>query len=452
MTASLPMTATASTATERAALERELAQELGVELGLEPGASGSASSPTEAAIPPSAPARPAVRLIDVAFDLLVAGGTSSAQESALRALEAGGHDPKNRGFTLQNTELTFSGVVDPYLRGDANIVLQIDEDGETAIELEEAYLTTLSLPGHLQLKGGHFYNAFGRQNAVHPHGWEFVDAPVVSTRLLGPDGLRNPGLQVSWLTPLPFFLELTASVQNARGETAASFSGVAGEELAGRPLRDFDVRSLLDFVYLARLRTSFDPTEALTLVLGFSGLYGPNATGRDAQTQIFGADLYAKWKPLTSVQGWPFFAWQTEAMVRRYEVASLVLGRADGLATDDVTAVPGDVLDDWGLYTQLVVGLWRPWVVAVRYDYAAGQESDFDLASLGLDRAYATREDSTRDRRHRFSAALTYYPTEFSKVRLQYAHDRAAFLEPGSANSVYLQAEITFGAHGAHAF
>src|SRR5262249_2412533 len=115
-----------------------------------------------------------LKLLDIALDFLGAAGTSTATEDEIRQLEAGGHDPKNRGFTVQNAELTFSGVVDPYLRGDANIVLQIDEGGDTTIELEEIYLTTLELPYNLQLKAGQFFNAFGRLNPTHPHTWDFV--------------------------------------------------------------------------------------------------------------------------------------------------------------------------------------------------------------------------------------------------------------------------------------
>ncbi|HXX92019.1 MAG TPA: hypothetical protein VEN81_00205, partial [Planctomycetota bacterium] len=207
-----------------------------------------------------------LKLIDIAFDLLAAGGTSTANEDELRLLQSGGHDPQNRGFTLQNAELTFSGVVDPYLRGDANIVLQIDSAGSTTIELEEAYLTTLEMPFNLQLKAGQFFNAFGRINSTHPHTWDFVDQPVIVGRVLGPDGYRNPGAQVAWLTPLPFFAELTGSVQNSQGDTAPYFRAVPGDVVAGRTLINRPVRSPDDMVYLSRLKTSFDPTDEITLV------------------------------------------------------------------------------------------------------------------------------------------------------------------------------------------
>ena len=188
--------------------------------------------------PPSTPRLPSLgplRLLDLSFDLVGAAGGSTASEADLRGLKAGGHDPKNHGVTVQNVELTFAGVVDPYLRGDAHIVLLIDAEGETVIELEEAYLSSLDLPFNLELEAGQLFTEFGRLNPTHPHSWDFVDQPVVSSRFFGPDGLRSPGVQLSWLAPLPFFAELVVSAQNAQGETVTSFRSVPGEAVAGRP-------------------------------------------------------------------------------------------------------------------------------------------------------------------------------------------------------------------------
>src|SRR6185436_3150395 len=105
--------------------------------------------------------------LNVSFDGLFAAGTSTADD--IESLQLGGHDPKQRGFTVQNLETTFEGKVDQYFRGQANIVLQIDPDGETIIEAEEAYMETLSLPWNLQFKGGQFFTEFGRLNPTHPH-------------------------------------------------------------------------------------------------------------------------------------------------------------------------------------------------------------------------------------------------------------------------------------------
>jgi hypothetical protein len=64
-------------------------------------------------------------------------------------------------------------------------------------------------------------------------------------------------------------------------------------------------------------------------------------------------------------------------------------------------------------------------------------------------------DDDTRQTRSRISANLTWYPTEFSKVRLQYNHDfleENFFLAGRDVDSVFLQFEFILGAHGAHKF
>jgi hypothetical protein len=413
---------------EREALESDLAAALA-----SPGA-----APTPDSSPPVRSS--GLRLIDLSLDLLGSVGGSSAPEEELRQLEAGGHDPKNHGFTLQSVELTLAGVVDPFVRGDSHIVLAIDEEGETIVELEEAYLTTLDLPFHLELRAGHFFTSFGRLNPTHPHAWDFVDQPVVSSRFMGPDGQRAPGAQLSWLTPLPFFAELVLSAQNARGETLPSFLSVAGESFAGRSLIDREVKDPLDLLYLARARASFDALDSLTLVLGASALFGPNASSERTDTQIYGADLLLRWRPLASDRGWPFVTWQSEAMYRDYEAGAVIDG--------DVPLAAGTSLADWGFYSQLIWGFARPFVAGVRYDHAAGEQQSVAIA----EGSYESSADALRDERRRLSLVLTYYPSEFSKLRLQYAYDRSEFLSAGDAHSACLQFEILFGAHGAHRF
>jgi hypothetical protein len=81
-------------------------------------------------------------------------------------LQTGGHDPTRTGFNLQQLELAVGAAVDPYFRFDSNIVLTLEE-----IEIEEAYGTTLDLPGGLQARLGQFLTRFGRLNPTHPHTW-----------------------------------------------------------------------------------------------------------------------------------------------------------------------------------------------------------------------------------------------------------------------------------------
>ncbi|CBE69030.1 MAG: hypothetical protein F9K13_12170 [Candidatus Methylomirabilis oxygeniifera] len=381
------------------------------------------------------------RLIDLSLDGLFAAGTSTKREASIRQLEGGDHDPRKRGFTVQNVELSLAGAVDPYLTGEAHIVYKIDpEVGDTHIELEEAFFTTQALPYGLQLKGGHFFTEFGQINPQHPHQWHWMDQPVINTRLFGPDGMRAPGVRLGWLTPLPWYSELQFGVQNANGETMSSF--LANEEffeerpIGGRPFVERDVRNLGDLTYLTRWVNSWNISETVTTKFGASGLFGANATGSDGHTRIYGADLKLTWRQIANFRGWPFFLWQSEAMGRDYV--------ADRFS-DDTISLPRKTLRDWGFYTQALYGFSYGWAAGLRYEYASGTGASV----LVYD---GRKNDPFRDDRHRISPLFAWQPSEFSRIRLQYNYDRADHLQHHNAHSVWLGIEFMYGAHAAHKY
>jgi hypothetical protein len=374
--------------------------------------------------------------IGLSFDSLFAvGGMNKSDE--VEFYEPGAHDPKQNGFTVQNLELVLDGKVDPYFSAQANIVFQIDPDGETSVEIEEAFLQTLSLPWNLQLKAGEYLTQFGRLNTQHPHSWDFVDVALVNARFLGPEGLRNPGMQLGWLAPTPFYSELTLSVQNSAGEAMYSFRDTHEDELfLGRFTTDVgSVNSLDDLLYTVHYSASFDLSDTQTVLLGGSGAFGPNSSGEDGRTQLYGIDLFYKWKAPNQSKGFPFVTWQTEWMYRCYDAAAYVLDEDnDGIPEIDL---PAETLRDWGLYSQVAYGFRPRWVASLRGDYLA--------AGTG-----ATIPTEDADRRWRISPALTFYPTEYSKIRLQYNYDQFETLGP--AWGIWMQMEFLLGAHSAHKF
>jgi hypothetical protein len=350
-------------------------------------------------------------------------------------LNLGDHDPKVNGFNLQNVELHLQGAVDPYFQMDANIVTFI-EKGETKVELEEAYGTSLALPANLQVVAGQYFTRFGRHNRQHPHQWDFVDQPVVLGRLFGPDGLRGPGAQLSWLAATPFYLELIASAQQAQGEIATSFLSEPGRTVRGYTLIDRSVRKPVDLIYMPRVVTSVNLTDEITGVLGGSTLFGPNASGPNNHTIIYGADLYVKWKPANHSQGFPFVAWQTEYLHRDYEAGP-----------DTANSIEAARLKDYGLYSQITYGFVYRWVAGFRLDYvnsAGGAAAAPFIATL--------EEQDVAGERWRASPNLTFYPSEFSKFRFQYNLDVAASRGRQAVHGLFLQAEFNIGEHGAHSF
>jgi len=356
--------------------------------------------------------------------LLSAGG-SSVDNASLEGLQSGGHDPNKNGFTLQNLELSMGGTVGPYFDAQANLIFLIDAEGETVVELEEAFFTTRSLPHGLQLKGGQYFTEFGRQNKQHPHTWSFVDQPVILSRFFGGDGLRSQGVRASWLLPTEWYSELYLGMQNPKGETVTSFLNAPGEDIGGHTLIDRSVRNFDDLLYSVRWLNGIDVSDTVSMNLGFSGLYGPNASGTTTDTRIIGADLYLKWQAAQSQRGFPFVSWHTEILDRRYEAGD-----------------PGDssreTLNDWGMFTQALWGFKPGWVAGLRAEYAKADGN--------------TSSDPLRDTRKRLSPNLTWYPNEYSKVRLQYNRDWTEHLADETADSVWLQFEYNLGSHAAHVF
>jgi hypothetical protein len=361
--------------------------------------------------------------LNISLDALIAAGAST--EPDVTELETGGHDPVQRGFTLQNLELVFDGAVDPYFKGQTNIVMQIAPDGATSIELEEAYATTSSLPHNLQVKVGQYLTEFGRNNPTHPHTWDFVDQPLVSGLMFGPDGLRSVGARLSWLMPVSFYSEFIVGIENASGETMTSFGYVPGQTQFGRPIQADVVHAFSDMLYVPRWSGSFDLGDTQTVVVGASGAFGPNGTGADANTEIGGVDFLWKWKSARADKGFPFVKIQAEAMWRNYDAAA-------------TATLPSAVFQDHGTYAQVVWGIKPMWTLGFRYDSVGGDVGDDPL-------------DSRFQPRERASLEGTWYMTEYSKLRAQYAYDRRSggF---DDANSVWLQFEFILGAHAAHKF
>jgi hypothetical protein len=369
--------------------------------------------------------------MNISFDGMFALAASSARD--LYNVEVGDHDPQQRGFNARNAEIAIDGAVDPYFEGFANIVLKLDNDNQTQIELEEAFLQTTSLPFGLQIKAGQFFDAFGRINPTHPHTWEFADSPLVNGRLLGPDGLRGVGAQISWTIPVSWYSQALLAVQNGRGSTGYSFRNPGdGGMFYGRLTNDREARGLRDLIFVPRWENSFNLSETQTVLLGASGAFGSNETGPHAHTQIYGGDFLYKWKSARAEGGFPFLKWQTEVMYRRFEADRGV----------DNSFPVSETFHDWGMYSQVLWGFKKGWVAGLRGDYLHMEDSLFT-------------DDFARQSRSRISANLTWYPTEFSKLRLQYNHDfleENEFFASRGVDSVFFQFEFILGAHGAHKF
>jgi hypothetical protein len=95
-----------------------------------------------------------------------------------------------------------------------------------------------------------------------------------------------------------------------------------------------------------------------------------------------------------------------------------------------------------GFYIQSVYRKNR-WGAGVRYELLNLFQETFEQGGV---------QQQTAGKPHRESASLEYNPSEFTRVRLQYNHDRTDVLTKRTNNEVILQFNFSIGAHAAHSF
>ena len=302
---------------------------------------------------------------------------------------------KNLDAYLNETEVSFQAVVDPYARADFFVSFGRDpETGKYGVEVEEGYLTTLSLPAKLQLRVGKFKEAVGRINPTHGHALPFIDMPNAFVNYFGDEGLNDEGVSLSWLLPTKkFYQELIFQVTAGKGESPSFYRGENNRLL-----------------YLAHLKNSFTLNDNATLELGLTGITGPNDSSRT--TNIGAVDITYKWKPV-KLNTYRSFTWQSE----------LFFNKADYTTTESRRS--------FGLYSFMQYQLAKRWFLTGRYDYA----------QLPADKKIVEQA---------YSLTAGWYATEFSKIELE-AKTTDDRVQPRYFQA-WLRWIFVIGAHGAHQY
>ncbi|MBI4830740.1 MAG: hypothetical protein HY801_04130 [Candidatus Lindowbacteria bacterium] len=105
-------------------------------------------------------------------------------------------------FIFRELELNLVGALDPFARADVTLSIEKEfpeqaipgeePSGEEgfAIDVEEAYLTALSLPQGLQARVGKIRERFGKANPLHAHSLPWVDYPLMLQNYFGEEAQR----------------------------------------------------------------------------------------------------------------------------------------------------------------------------------------------------------------------------------------------------------------------
>ena len=305
----------------------------------------------------------------------------------------GGESDESEGFRLHEVETSFQMVIDPYARADIFVAVVPEEE---AVELEEAFITFLSLPGGLRAEAGIFRSRFGRLNQIHPPEVTFVDYPLPLERYFGEEGLVETGISMSALISNPWDLFWEAVLEVTNGDNETAFNGNATNDLA----------------YTGHFTTFFDLSDNATLELGGSFASGKNDLLGNQRTNIYGVDLTYKWKPLDRGL-YRSFSWQSELFLVNKEISA------------------SEKSDAAGFYSYLIWQIGRRWYLSGRYDRA------------GL-------IESVNESEEKYVAALTFFPSNFQTLRFQSTTMKES---NGATNSILsFQLNFAIGAHGAHTY
>ncbi|MCG7874046.1 MAG: hypothetical protein N0C81_17265 [Candidatus Thiodiazotropha lotti] len=340
------------------------------------------------------------------------------------------------GFHLGHSELVLSANVDDLFYGKMTAAIA-EHDGETEVELEEAYIETLGLGHGITAKAGRFFSGLGYLNQQHPHAWDFTDAPLIYRGLFG-DQLLDDGVHLSWVAPTPMFVKVGAEI--TRGErfpaAGASNDGVGASTIFAKVGGDLGESQAW------QLGISHWRAEVEGRTSGGHHHHEDEEGGHETPTysgdsDVTGIDFVWKWSP------------HGNATERHLKIqGEYFIRNEDGdVVMDDESDAPESTTYDGeqkGGYLQAVYQFMPRWRVGLRYDWLDSDNKGSDeevLAEAGLDNEGHTPQ--------RFTLMGDYSHSEYSRVRLQFARDESY---EDKDNIITLQYIVSLGSHGAHQF
>lgn len=334
--------------------------------------------------------------------------------------------PGTRGFSLAESELGVAASIDPWWRGAAAIALHPDDN----VSVEEAYVQTTALGHGLSVKAGRFLSGIGYLNSQHAHTWDFVDNPLAYQAMLGTQ-LGDDGVRVSWLAPTDTFVELGLELGRGRG-----FPGDDGSR-NGAGLTALSAHTGGDIGASHSWRAGLSVLNAKAdgqALVGTAAAGGALESLFNGRTRVWVADAVWKWAPNGNATR-TNFKLQGE-YIRSRRDGTLVADPSGAASEGDYRVVQS------GWYLQSVWQFMPRWRVGLRTERLDPGTPDYG-ANAGL---YAIGDFRPRKN----SLMVDFNPSEFSRLRLQLAQDRSR--EGLKDNQLFLQYQMSLGAHGAHGY
>lgn len=332
----------------------------------------------------------------------------------------------SEGFSLGESEMTMSANIDQNWYGQTTLAFH-DHEGETEIEIEEAFIDSLGLGNGLSLRAGRFYSPIGYLNEKHVHAWNFADAPLIYRGLFG-NQLTNDGVKLSYLLPTDMLFEIGGTVGNGDNYPGSGgHSGIGDWLVYAKTGGDIGIEN--------SWQASISHWQASPDDRAYSG--GHDHGGAQDESVVFNGDT-----DITNLS--LVYKWAPNGNFRQQ---SLTLNGEFFYLHDDGHLSHGDELasysgKQYGGYLEGVYQFNPNWRSGLRYDWLGSRlrASDDELL-LDADL------DNSGYHPQRYSLMLEWLPSEFSRIRAQFNHDRSS---RDDDNQLILQYTMSLGAHGAH--
>ncbi|MEW6998235.1 hypothetical protein AADZ86_11065 [Colwelliaceae bacterium BS250] len=358
-----------------------------------------------------------------------------------------------QGFWNDHSEISISAPIDDMFFGKLTMALD-DHEGETEIELEEAFVQTTAMPYDLSIRVGRFLSDIGYLNGKHNHTDSFADRPLVYRAFLN-GHYYDDGARLSWLAPTDMYLEFGSEIfKGGKMPAYTEGDGIGAYSVFAKTGGDFNLSNSW------QLGASFLAMDNDTEHCSSHGHEeGEHEEGEhdeadghvEDEHESFGAcdfsgdkeyfmvDAVWKWAPNGNYKYQNFtLAAEYFQVSEKGELHHDEHEEHEELEPQLVGSILADEhenidVEHKGFYVSGVYQFAQNWAAGLRYS-----QIDFDEPySDGFKPKVST-------------AMIEYRHSHFSTVRLQYNQDKST--EDMNDDQITLQFSMSLGAHGAHQF
>ena len=280
-------------------------------------------------------------------------------------------------FEFRELEININAYLNPYMRGDVFIGIH---GTEGPVDVEEASMTVLrGIPLSIQLKVGKYLLDFGEINAEHPHQWAWLEFPLMHRTMLGEEGLRTVGAQLTTLQALG---------DNAITLSFNAFSSTAFEhEHAGKSEPETG-GAAPEIMYSGRLSWFRQLSDAWSGEAGVSALSGEYDPHEGLNTNVANFEMKLRWRP----SAYTAFVWIVESMYSDRETATPAVGDTTGMAPPNISSVSAA-----GVFTTVDYQFRKRWDVGGFFDFTQDAEiPDAETTAWGAFFGFMPAEETAR--------------------------------------------------------